>query len=746
MYKKLTVNRYGCPPQYTPAGRLVRKARGTTPVKKLITPCIALLVALAVIPSAQAQVQSAAVYLTGGAGEVTQPPPASGQSSSAGTVSGVGTVKSAGSITGAGAVTSSGTVINATASPSAAAQGSSSAAPGGGQAAGDKAAPALFGRDFFSTSGLAIESAAGSASGSYVLGGGDRLAIHLGGKAQENYETQVTADGKIWLPTAGVLQVEGLTMAAARDLLDARLRRLYSNYTLDLALLAPKMVRVAVTGDVIKPGNYTLSALNSVLDAVSMAQGPTERGSLRDIQVFRGDKLAARVDLYTHLLKPGLSADMPLQSGDKIFVVPCRQRVEISGEVMRPALYELAPDAGERLGDLITLAGGFTDLAFRRKIELNRMQPDGSRTVSYLDCSAWQAAGDATEPVAAAASGPADSLTNPLLANNDRIRVYSVAEQTPHQTVTIHGEVNRPGIYDWAQGMRISDLILMAGSLTRSAWLLHAEVARVDPNRPPQVRQINLERLMKGGEDSLDVLLGADDQLFIRRIPDWRVGPLVEVRGEVQFPGHYPIIDDSTRLSEVMQTCGGFTADALVSDAKLIRKRQPMVEDKEYERLLAMPRDQMSDREYEYLVMKQNSSDAQEIVVNFQQLIQLRSRRQDVALRDGDLIIVPKTPRVVQVSGRVARPGGVLYRPGVGFKYYIAQAGGISWDGDGRRAKVIKASGEIKDDENVSKFEPGDRIWVPRKPDRNNWQIFRDTLLVAGQLATIYLVIKNSTR
>ena len=734
MYKKLTVNRSGCPPHSTRGGRLFCKARGMTPVKKLITPCIALLVALAVIPAVRALGQSTTVSQPGSAGQVTQLPPASGQSGGAGMVQGAGTVSG------------SATVVDAAGAPSAAAPGSSSAAAAGDKAAGDRAAPALFGRDFFSTSGSGLESAAGTASGSYVLGGGDRLAIHLGGKAQENYETQVTADGKIYLPTAGVMQVEGLTMAAARELLDARLRRLYSHYTLDLALLSPKMVRVAVTGDVVKPGNYTLSALNSVLDAVSMAQGPTERGSLRDIQVFRGEKLAARVDLYTHLLKPGLSADMPLQSGDKIFVVPCRQRVEISGEVMRPALYELAPDGAERLSDLVNLAGGFTDLAFRRKVELSRMQPDGSRLVSYLDWSARQAAGDSAGLFAAAAPGPADSLTNPLLANNDRIRVYSVAEQTPHQVVTIHGEVNRPGIYDWAQGMRLSDLILMAGSLTRSAWLLNAEVAQVDPNRPPQVRQIDLERLMKGGEDSLDVLLGADDQVFIRRIPDWRVGPLVEVRGEVQFPGYYPIVDDSTRLSEVMQACGGFTGDALISDAKLIRKRQPMVEDKEYERLLAMPRDQMSDREYEYLVMKQNSSDAQEIVVDFRELLQLRSRRQDVALRDGDLIVVPKTPRVVQVSGRVARPGGVLYKPGVGFKYYIAQAGGLSWDADGHRAKVIKASGEIKDDEEVKEFSPGDRIWVPRKPDRNYWQIFRDTLLVAGQLATIYLVIQNSTR
>ncbi len=594
-------------------------------------------------------------------------------------------------------------------------------------AAGSSTALTLFGQQFFSTPVSAITSA-GNAGEAYALGGGDHLAIHLGGKALENFETTITADGKIYLPAIGIIPVQGMTLAEARQMLDLRLRRFYSNYTLDLVLLTPKLVRVAVTGDVRQPGNYTLSALNSVLDAVTSAQGPTERGSLRDIQVYRGENMVASVDLYTHLLKPGQSADILLQSGDKIFVPPARLHAEIIGEVYRPAIYELAPGHPENLLELITLAGGFTDLAIRDEVELSRMEPDGSRRVEYHSLADGN-------PAAA-----------PRLANGDRICVYSAAQRTPRQMVSIQGEVNHPGAYEWEAGMRVRDLILKAGSLTRSAWMLRAEVASVDPKKPPVIHEINLENLLHAGADSLDLLLGADDQVFIRRIPDWKVGPLVEVRGEVMFPGFYPIIDDSTRLSEVMRMVGGFTADALVSDAKLTRRLQPLPEDKEYERLLAMPRDQMSDREYEYLVLKQNSSDARRIVVDFRRLLQLKDRSQDVALRDGDVIDVPKTPRVVQVSGRVARPGGVLYKPGANFKYYITQAGGLSWDADGHRTKVIKAAGDILDDEAVKEFGPGDRIWVPRKPDRNYWQILRDTILVAGQIATIYLVIQNATK
>lgn len=586
---------------------------------------------------------------------------------------------------------------------------------------------ALFGRSFFANpSARDMQQAGVTAAPSYVLGAGDRIGIHLGGKAQQNFETVVTSDGQIYLPTVGVLPVQGLTMAHAKTMLDSHLRRLYANYTLDVVLISPKMVRVAVVGDVMAPGNYALSALNTVLDAVAQAQGPSDRGSLRDIQIFRADGDTLHVDLYDYLLKPGSAQDVFLQGGDRVFVAPSRCRVQIEGEVHRPAIYELAPRSRERLDEILELAGGLTDIAFKSKIELSRLQGDGSRSITYYDFQALQ-----------------DSALNPLLANNDHITVYSIMEQYPRQVVSIQGEVNKPGVYDWEENLKLSDLILKAGSLTRSAYLQDAEVAQVQPNKPAQVYHVDLRALFQG-LDAADIVLSPDDQVFIRRIPDWQVGPLVEVRGEVMFPGYYPIVEDTTRLSEVLDQCGGFTRDALISEAKLIRRREAVIEDKEYERLRAMSRDEMSKLEYDYLVMKQNSSGVNEIVIDFNRLVKNKDANQDIVLRDGDVIIVPKTPRVVMVTGRVARPGGVMYKPGAGLKYYLAQAGGHTWDADGRHTKIIKAAGDILDDEDVDVFWPGDRIWVPRKPDRNYWQLFRDTILVVGQVAAIFLVIQNA--
>jgi len=589
----------------------------------------------------------------------------------------------------------------------------------------------VFGSDFFSSpEGLNPDQITPAAPDQYVLAAGDRLGIHLGGKAQENFETMVTADGKIYLPTVGVFSVQGLTLTRAQNLIDQRLRRYYSNYNLDVVLIAPKMVRVAVVGDVQAPGFYTFSALNTALDAVARALGPTPGGSLRDLQLLRGDSVAAHIDLYDYLLRPQSRPDLLLQSGDRIFVAPSRNRVRVDGEVSRPAIYELNPVHRERLTELIGLAGGLTGRAFRHKIEWSRLQPDGTRRVQYVDYDA----------------ALADSSLNGFLQNEDQIHVYSKLEQVPRRTVVIQGEVNKPGEYELETDMRLSDLVLKAGSLTRAAYLLKAQVAKVAPKTAPRIIEVDLGRALSGKEDSLDVPLDDDDQVFIRRIPEWKVGPMVEVRGEVIFPGFYSIIEDTTLLSQILGKCGGFTQDALISEAKLIRRSEVLPEDKEFERLKEMGRDEMSRLEYEYLVMKQNSSGVNEIVVDFYKLAVKKDSRQDVALRDGDMIVVPRTPRVVMVTGRVARPGGILYQSGANLKYYINQAGGYSWDADARRTKVIQSNGAIEDDEDVDTFVAGDRIWVPRKQDHNYWQIFRDTIMVVGQIAAIFLVIQNAKK
>lgn len=564
----------------------------------------------------------------------------------------------------------------------------------------------------------------------YQLGPGDQLSLFLGGQSEdEPYLLTVSVDGKIYVPTLGFLYVNGLTLDEFRALLDKKLGTIYSSYNLNIMLTMPKLVGVSVIGEVIKPGNYSGSALSSVLDFITRAQGLTPEGSLRNIQIFRQDTLVAQVDLYDFILRPMGRQNFSLQSGDIIFVPVIQKTVEVMGEVNREAIYELNPNKPERLCDIIDLAGGFTRFSYLNKIEVSSVAANGGLTAKYIDFS--------TNPCS-------DDSQNVLLQDKDRIRVFSLKDQAPQDSVAIYGQVNDPGEYEFQYNMRVSDLILQAGNLTRSAYMLEAEVAKVDPGNKISNIYLDLQKLLNG-DDSLDIVLEPDDQVFIRKIPNWEVGALVEIRGEVKFPGFYPIIIDTTRLSDLIRQAGGFTDDALIGESKLERKHEMIIEDKEFERLSQMSRADMSDSEYEYLVMKHNSDNINEIVVDFNKLMIQGNEAEDVLLKDGDVIHVPKRPDVIYVSGRVSKPGGILFVPEASFHYYIQKSGGYTWDADKGRSKIIKVTGEIKDVGDIKKFEPGDRIFVPRQKDRDWWRIFYDSVIVLGQLAAVYLVIRTAT-
>ena len=585
----------------------------------------------------------------------------------------------------------------------------------------------FYGYDFFDQRPEQSFSSISTMPAYYTLGPGDRIGIYLTGKVQEEFDVIVNVEGKVYVPTVGVFPISGLTLAEFQKLLTEKLSKFYDNYHVELMLLQPKQVQVTVVGEVNKPGRYTLFALNTVFDALSMAGGPKTGGSLRNINVYRNDSLLAIIDLYQFLMQETSPREILLNSGDRIFVPLLMETITVTGEIKRPGVYELSNHADETLIDAVDLSGGFTDYAFLDRVEISRLQGDGSRRVMYINMQDHISA--------------AESI---VLKNEDKIRVYSKLSQITKRVVTIHGEVDSPGEYELEDNMYVSDLILRAGSLTRSAYLVEAEVAKVDPKMPAHIIKIDLTKLLIEKDKNVDILLEEDDQVFIRQIPEWEVGPKVEVRGEVMFPGFYPIVKDSTYLSDIMQKCGGFTDKALIREARLVRRSSKITVDKEYESLKTLSREDMSETEYEYLVMKENTRDIGEIVVDFHKLVFAKDADEDVILENGDIIQVPKAPIVVGVTGRVSRAGGVTYKSNADIEYYVDKAGGYAWDANARKTKVIKVTGEILDDEDVKELVPGDIIYVPRKHDRDYWELFRQFMLVAAQTATIILVIQNA--
>lgn len=562
----------------------------------------------------------------------------------------------------------------------------------------------------------------------YRLGPGDKLGIYLLGNVQEAREVLVNVEGKIFVPPVGVLFVWGLSMDELKKLMEKKLAQFYDNFTLDLMLLQPKNVLVSVVGEVNHPGKYILSALNTVLDAVIRAGGPTANGSLRDIQLIRDGTHYASVDFYQFLMSNKQQSEIYLEAGDRIFVPLAKKKVKVEGEVYRPFIFELKPGAEERLSDVIHFAGGLTDLAYRKKIEISRLENDGHRRLIYVNFDAI-AAGDSTEDL--------------ILHNQDRIKVYSKLEQIHQRTVSIYGEIRRPGKYRLEDNMHLSDLILKAGNLTRKAYTLEAEIAKVDPGQPTRFVKVNLDEVFNAS-DHTDILLEEDDQVFIRQIPEWEVGLMVEVRGEVKFPGKYSIVKDSTRLSEIIHRAGGFTEEAFLQEAYVIRPGTRPHFDKEFERLKAMRREEMTDLEYQYFVMKQNSENVDRVVVNFEKLFYQNDLSEDIILEDGDIIVIPKKPKVVTVTGQVAKPGGVPFQPGASLDYYVSKAGGPTWDANTGKTKIIKVTGEVLNDEDVKEFMPGDIIWVPRKEDKSIWPVILQSITVTAQLASIYLIIDTA--
>lgn len=563
----------------------------------------------------------------------------------------------------------------------------------------------------------------------YRLGPGDRIGIYLLGNVQENREVMVNIEGKVFLPPAGVFYVWGLKMGEFKNLLTKKFSQYYDNFTVDLMLLQPKNVLVSVVGDVVRPGKYVLSAMNTVLDAVILARGPTTKGSLREIQLIRDRKLYTSVDLYEFLMSGKKESDVFLEAGDRIYVPLAEIKVSVAGEVKRPSIFELKPGLEERLTDVIELAGGFTDFAFKDKIEISRLQESGQRELLYVN---YQEISNG------------DSSQNILLKNEDRVRIYSKLEQIHERRVAIYGEIRRPATYVLEDNMRLSDLILKAGNLTRKAYTLEAEIAKIDPGKPTKFVKVNLDKMSSGSNGHIDILLEEDDQVFIRQIPEWDVGLLVEVIGEAKFPGKYSIVKDSTYLSEILQKAGGFTEDAFLQEAYVLRTSTRPNFDKEFERLLNMRRDELSDLEYQYLVMRQNSADVNLVVVDFKKLVYENNRNEDIVLEDGDVIVIPKAPQVVTVTGRVAKPGGVTYVLDANMDYYLAKAGRASWDANIKKIKVIKVTGEVLDDEDVKEFNPGDIIWVPRKSDKKFWPVALQTVTVMAQLASIFLIIDTA--
>jgi len=473
-------------------------------------------------------------------------------------------------------------------------------------------------------------------AGEYIIGTGDKLLLNIWGAINSQYELVVDRDGKIYIPQAGEVAVAGLSINAARKKVGKALKRVFADINYSLTLAAVKTIQVFVVGHVKNPGIYDLPGLSRVVNAVAAAGGPSRSGSYRKIKVYRGNKLAAKLDLYELFTEGKAKGNIQLASGDVVVVPGYEKLVKLRGKVKTPAVFELLE--GETISDLLKYSGGVTADADVSNIFMDRIQ-NGEHIAVTLDLTDSLSAkaeildGDDISifPVNpyredvvfvggyilhSGAYGWHEGLTlsellekegmlfadtykkrvdilrlkpdgrreiiaadlisekaNTPLMPQDKIILYSIRDFLYPRKVAIFGSVKNPGAYELYDGMRVSDLVFHAGGLLMEAYLDSVELVRIVDGIRRESMWINLSEVLNNPGGVQDVLLRENDVVVVHSIPGWLKPEIVTILGEVKYPGNYAIIRENETLSELFQRCGGFTEDAFLEGITMIRPK-----------------------------------------------------------------------------------------------------------------------------------------------------------------------------
>jgi len=409
----------------------------------------------------------------------------------------------------------------------------------------------------------------------------------------------------------------------------------------------------------------------------------------------------------------------------------------IGGAVNVPGAYAATP--ATRVSEIIEMAGGFlgetegvnfksdlrvikSDEKIASKRNVQVIKQDGSTLTA--DIFRFQITGQ--------------TRYNPAINNGDKIFVPLKEQEI--NLYGIFGAVKNPGYFEYSERDSLADLIELAHGFTLNADSHNVEIVRFLPdNKSTYTFNVDIY------SDDWNVHLEQDDRVFIKEIQNFHEKYQVRLIGEFRFPGYYAIKQDSTLLSDIVDKAGGFTDLASLQEAEMFRISAEEVVDPEFERLKNMEVADMSESEYQYFKVKSRSKPGR-VSVNFISLFVEGDTSRDFILRDGDIIRVPRKSKVVNVIGEVSNPGILTYVTGKNYRYYIDRAGGFSDRADKGQVSLIDGiTGEWQKAKKSKTIEPGDTIWISEKKKHDYWGFIKDTLVFVGNLATIYLVIRQAT-
>lgn len=690
----------------------------------------------------------------------------------------------------------------------------------------------------------------------YVVGPGDTVSVQLFGNENKTYSLPVNREGGISFPQIGPVNVAGLTLTELRNTIDRRISEQMIGVRASTTLGSLRSIQIFVSGEVQRPGSYSVSGLSTMTGALYSSGGITPIGSLRKIRLVRNGAVVSQLDLYDLLLRGDSRGDARLQSGDVVFVPPIGATVSVDGEVRRPAIYEMT--GKESISDVLQIAGGVKPDANLDAVKLERIVPGRGKSVSEVDAGA----GGGSAPVrdgdvisvqrnleqlenSVRLSGnvfrpglyewhsgmtlsellPSSELVKPksdlnyvlirrekepnvdlvplsadlqaiwehrpgardiVLRPRDTIYVFNLdvgrqhivaplleemrAEadsNQPLKTVSVDGQVRAPGRYPLEPGMRVSDLLRAGGGLTPSAYTIEAELTRFvvvqGQYRQTDLLDVDLEAALRGGQKA-DFLLLPYDHLMIKEVPRWREQETVTIKGEVRFPGTYPI-KQGERLSSVLKRAGGLTDQAFPEGSVFTREG---LRERQAEQLESLATRVESDLASVAL----SDPNASSVITTGRTLVnQLRKTKavgrlvinlkdamagvgnKDVVLRDGDQLFIPPITQEVMVLGEVQYATSHLYREGLTRQDYIQMSGGVTNRADKSQIYVVRADGTVIAGSGGGRWfsrsgkidiEPGDTIVVPLNTDRVrplvSWQGITQILY---NTAVAFSVIKN---